>query len=136
MLALGLTHEITFPVTESLTAKTVGSGTLDVLATPVMIAKMEEAAWKAVAEHLEEGSGSVGILMNAQHLSATPVGLEVTCKAELTAVEGRKLVYKVTAWDEKGPIGEGIHERAIIQNERFVCASCTIKHKSSISSGP
>lgn len=120
MLAPGLTKEITFTVTEALTAKTVGSGTLDVLATPVMIAKMEEAAWKAVAEHLEEGSGSVGILMNAQHLSATPVGMTVTCKAELTAVEGRKLVYKVTAWDEKGPIGEGIHERAIIQNERFV----------------
>lgn len=120
MLAPGLTKEITFSVTDDLTAKTVGSGTLDVLATPVMIAKMEEAAWKAVAEHLEEGSGSVGILMNAQHLSATPVGMTVTCKAELTAVEGRKLVYKVTAWDEKGPIGEGIHERAIIQNERFV----------------
>ena len=120
MLAPGLTKEITFTVTEALTAKTVGSGTLDVLATPVMIAKMEEAAWKTVAEHLEEGSGSVGILMNAQHLSATPVGLKVTCKAELTAVEGRKLVYKVTAWDAKGPIGEGIHERAIIQNERFV----------------
>ena len=98
----------------------MGSGTLDVLATPIMIAKMEEAAWKAVADHLEEGSGSVGILMNAQHLSATPVGLEVTCKAELTAVDGRKLVYKVSAWDAKGPIGEGIHERAIIQNERFV----------------
>ena len=120
MLAPGISNEITFPVTEALTAKTVGSGTLDVLATPVMIAKMEEAAWKPVAEHLEEGSGSVGILMNAQHLSATPVGLEVTCTAELTAVEGRKLVYKVSAWDAKGPIGEGVHERAIIQNERFV----------------
>ena len=120
MIAPGLTKEITFTVTEALTAKPVGSGTLDVLAPPVMLAKMEEAAWKAVAEHLEEGSGSVGILMNAQHLSATPVGLEVTCKAELTAVEGRKLVYKVSAWDEKGPYGEGIHERAIIQNERFV----------------
>ena len=120
MLAPGLTHEITFAVTDDLTAKTGGSGTLVVLAAPVMIAKMEEAAWKAVAEHLEEGSGSVGILMNAQHLSATPVGLEVTCKAELPAVEGRKLVYKVSAWDAKGPIGEGVHERAIIQNERFV----------------
>ena len=120
MLAPGLTKELTFTVTAALTAKTVGSGTLDVLATPVMIAKMEEAAWKAVAEHLEEGSGSVGILMNAQHLSATPVGMTVTCKAELTAVEGRKLVYKVTAWDAKGPIGEGVHERAVIQNERFV----------------
>ena len=120
MLAPGLSKEITFTVTEDLTAKTVGSGTLDVLATPVMIAKMEEAAWKAVADHLEEGSGSVGTLMNAQHLSATPVGLEVICKAELIEAAGRKLVYKVTAWDAKGPIGEGIHERAVIQNERFI----------------
>lgn len=120
MLAPGLSKEITFTVTPELTAKTVGSGTLEVLATPVMIAKMEEAAWKAVADHLEEGSGSVGTLMNTQHLSATPVGLEVTCKAELTEVTGRKLVYKVTAWDAKGPIGEGVHERAVIQNERFV----------------
>lgn len=120
MLAPGLSKEITFTVTPELTAKTVGSGTLEVLATPMMIAKMEEAAWKAVADHLEPGSGTVGTLMNASHLSATPLGLEVTCKAELTQVEGRKLVYKVTAWDAKGPIGEGVHERAIIQNERFV----------------
>lgn len=120
MLAPGITKEITFIVTQELTAKAVGSGTLEVLATPMMIAKMEEAAWTAVADHLEPGSGTVGTLMNASHLSATPVGLAVTCKAELTQAEGRKLVFKVTAWDAKGPIGEGVHERAIIQNERFV----------------
>jgi len=120
MLAPGIFNEITFTVTPELTAKAVGSGTLEVLATPVMIAKMEEAAWTAVSDHLEEGSGSVGTLMNAQHLSATPVGMTVTCRAELTEVSGRKLVYKVSAWDAKGPIGEGIHERAVIQNERFV----------------
>lgn len=120
MLAPGISKEITFPVTHDLTAKTIGSGTLEVLATPMMIAKMEEAAWTAVAHHLEEGSGTVGTLMNAQHLSATPVGMAVTCKAELTEVDGRRLVFQVTAWDAKGPIGRGVHERAIIQNERFV----------------
>ena len=64
--------------------------------------------------------GTVGTLMNAKHLSPTPVGLEVTCRAELTEVDGRRLVFKVTAEDARGPIGEGTHERAIIQNERFV----------------
>ena len=107
-------------MTNHFTAKSVGSGALEVLATPIMIAKMEQAAWTAVAPHLEEGAGTVGTLMNVQHVSATPVGMEVTCKAELTAVEGRKLVYRVTAWDAKGPIGEGVHERAVIQNDRFL----------------
>ncbi|MGM9564588.1 thioesterase family protein [Evtepia sp.] len=120
MLQPGISAEVTFPVTNHFTAKSVGSGALEVLATPIMIAKMEQAAWTAVAPHLEEGAGTVGTLMNVQHVSATPVGMEVTCKAELTAVEGRKLVYRVTAWDAKGPIGEGVHERAVIQNDRFL----------------
>lgn len=120
MLQPGISAEVTFPVINHFTAKSVGSGTLDVLATPIMIAKMEQAAWTAVAPFLEEGTGTVGTLMNAQHVSATPVGMEVTCKAELTAVEGRRLVFHVTAWDAAGPIGEGIHERAVIQNDRFV----------------
>ncbi len=120
MLQPGISAEVTFPVTNHFTARTVGSGALEVLATPIMIAKMEQAAWTAVAPHLEDGAGTVGTLMNVQHVSATPVGMEVTCKAELTAVEGRKLVYRVTAWDAKGPIGEGVHERAIIQNDRFL----------------
>lgn len=120
MLQPGISAQVTFPVTPDLTARTVGSGTLDVLATPVMIAKMEQAAWTAVAPFLEEGAGTVGTLMNARHVSATPLGMEVTCRAELTAVEGRKLVFQVTAWDAAGPIGEGVHERAVIQNDRFV----------------
>ena len=120
MLQPGISAEIKFVVTDELTAKTVGSGTLDVLATPVMIARLEQAAWTSVAPHLAEGEGTVGTLMNAKHLSPTPVGLEVTCRAELTEVDGRRLVFKVTAEDARGPIGKGTHERAIIQNERFV----------------
>ena len=100
MLQPGISAEVKFVVTDELTAKTVGSGTLDVLATPVMIARLEQAAWTSVAPYLAEGEGTVGTL--------------------LTEVDGRRLVFKVTAKDARGPIGEGTHERAIIQNERFV----------------
>ena len=120
MLNPGISGEITFTVNDQLTAKTVGSGTLDVLATPVMIARMEQAAWTAVAPHLDEGAGTVGTLMNVKHLSPTPTGMDVTCRAELTEVDGRRLVFRVTASDAKGLVGEGVHERAVIQNDRFV----------------
>ncbi|MCI8828371.1 MAG: thioesterase family protein [Ruminiclostridium sp.] len=120
MLQAGLSHEITFSVTPELSAKAVGSGTLEVLATPIMIARMEQAAWMAVAPALEAGSGTVGTLMNVKHLSPTPLGMSVTCRAELVAVDNRRLVFQVTARDTQGIVGEGIHERAIIQNERFL----------------
>ena len=120
MLQPGITQEITFSVSNELTAKTVGSGTLDVLATPVMIARMEQAAWMTVAPHLSPEESTVGTRMDAKHLSPTPVGMDVTCRAELTQVEGRRLVFRVTAWDAQGPIGEGTHERAIIQASRFL----------------
>lgn len=120
MLQPGLSQELTFSVTPERTAKTVGSGTLEVLATPVLIARMEQAAWTAVSPALEAGSGTVGTLMNVKHLSPTPVGLSVTCRAELTEVDGRRLVFRVTAWDAAGPVGEGVHERAVIQNDRFL----------------
>ena len=120
MLQPGLSLEITFSVTPDLTAKAVGSGTLEVLATPVMIARMEQAAWTAVAPHLADGEGTVGTLMNVQHLSPTPVGMDVTCRAELVLVEGRRLVFQVSARDARGPVGQGSHERAVIQNDRFV----------------
>ena len=107
MLTPGTALELTFPVTETLTAKTVGSGTLDVLATPVMISLSPE-------------EGTVGTWMNVKHLSATPIGVEVTCRAELTEVDGRRLVFRVTAQDSQGLVGEGIHERVIVQNDRFL----------------
>lgn len=120
MLQPGLSLDLTFPVTPDLTAKAVGSGTLEVLATPIMIARMEQAAWTAVAPHLADGESTVGTLMNVQHLSPTPVGMEVTCRAELVQAEGRRLVFQVSAWDARGPVGQGSHERAVIQNQRFV----------------
>jgi len=120
MLKTGLSQEIPFSVTPELTAKAVGSGTLEVLATPILIARMEQAAWTAAAPSLEAGSSTVGTLMNVKHLSPTPLGMHVTCRAELTEVDGRRLVFRVTAWDAAGPVGEGIHERAVIQNDRFL----------------
>lgn len=120
MLQLGTQYEMTFSVDPSLTAKAVGSGILDVLATPVMIARMEEAAWRAVSPQLDAGSSTVGTSMEVAHLSPTPVGLPVTCRAELTAMNGRSLTFHVTARDAHGLVGQGTHVRVIIQNEKFL----------------
>ena len=102
------------------TALEVGSGSLLVYATPCMVALMEGAACKAIEEALDEGKTSVGTQLNISHLSATPVGLEVTAEAEITAVEGNTLTFKVAAYDEKGLIGEGTHTRVIISSQRFL----------------
>ena len=106
-------------VTNEKTAVAVGSGGLSVYATPAMIALMEKSAYESVQSLLEEGSGTVGTLMNIQHISATPVDMKVTAESELIAIDGRKLTFKVTAFDEVGKIGEGTHERFIINNEKF-----------------
>ncbi|MCF0122943.1 MAG: thioesterase family protein [Ruminiclostridium sp.] len=120
MLRPGIFTELTFLTTEDLTARSMGSGTLPVLATPAMIAKMEQAAWSAVATYLEPGTGTVGTLINVRHTSATPMGMAFTCRAELTAVEGRRLIFRVTARDAHGSVGEGVHERAIIREAPFI----------------
>ena len=119
MLEAGIkgTKEIT--VTNENTAKTMGSGTLDVFATPAMIALMENTAYESVASELEEGSGTVGTALNVKHVAATPVGMKVTCETELIKVDGRALTFSVKAFDEKGLIGEGEHERFIVFNEKF-----------------
>lgn len=106
-------------VTEKLTAKEMGSGELAVYATPAMIALMEETAYKSVTAELEDGMGTVGTLMNVKHVSASPVGMKITCETELTEVDGRRLVFTVKAYDTKGLIGEGVHERFVIVNEKF-----------------
>lgn len=106
-------------VTESNTALAVGSGSLKVYATPAMLALMEKAACEALTSVLGEGDTTVGTLLNVKHLSATPVGMTVTATAELLERDGRKLVFAVKAMDESGIIGEGMHERFIVQSERF-----------------
>lgn len=116
----GITGKQTITVTEEKTAQAMGSGTLPVFATPEMIALMENTAYKSVADELEEGAGTVGTLMNVKHVAATPVGMEVTCETKLVEVDRKRLVFEVKAYDAAGVIGEGTHERFIIDNERFL----------------
>jgi len=107
-------------VTEDQTASAVGSGLLPVFATPMMAALMEKAAVNAIQEELEEGESSVGTYLELSHDSATPVGMKVWAEAEVTAVDGRAVAFTVSAFDQAGPIGVGVHRRFIIQNERFL----------------
>lgn len=119
MLKTGIRGYAKITVNGENTAKTRKSGTLDVFATPAMIEMIEEAAWKSVAGELEEGCASVGTSLNVKHVSATPVGMEVVCRTTLKEVDGRRLVFDVEVEDEAGKIGEGTHERFIIQAEKF-----------------
>ena len=120
MLTQGIKLTLTTTVTEDKTARVMGSGTLDVFATPAMIALMEETAYKAVQNALDEGCGSVGTYIAVKHIAATPLGMTVTCEAELVEIDTRRLVFTVKAYDEAGLIGEGSHERFIVQNEKFM----------------
>ncbi|MBP3332326.1 MAG: thioesterase family protein [Tidjanibacter sp.] len=119
-LKTGLTASSVEQVTENKCAVNVGSGDLMVYATPSMAALMENAAMKAVAEALPEGSTTVGSLISTSHMKPTPVGATVTATAELVQVEGRKLVFKIFAEDQNGPIGEGEHVRFVVDRERFM----------------
>lgn len=106
-------------VTEELTARSMGSGNLEVYATPAMIALMEGTAAESVKSELDEGKGSVGTSIKVKHLAATPIGMRVRCESELIETSGRRLVFRVSAFDEKDKIGEGTHERFIISNDKF-----------------
>lgn len=119
-LTPGLTGEATTTVVHENTAAAVGAGGIEVFGTPMMIALMEMAAWRAVEDKLEPGLVTVGTLVNVKHLAATPVGQQVRAYAELLEIDGRRLVFKVEAYDEHQKIGEGIHERYIVQLERFL----------------
>ncbi len=119
-ITVGLAGEVMAQVDSSNTARTMGSGDLEVFATPSMIALMEKAATNALKEHMPLDSSSVGTLIDVRHLAATPVGMTVTAKAVLTAVEGKRLVFSVEAFDDKDKIGEGTHERFIVNCERFI----------------
>lgn len=124
MIEKGIKNSVKIKVTESDTAKQAGSGDLEVFATPKMVALMEEASYKCIAPYLEEGSSSVGTLMNVKHLCATPVGMEVTAECEVVEIDGRRVVFSVRAYDEKGLIGEGTHERFIVYKDKFVAKTC------------
>jgi fluoroacetyl-CoA thioesterase len=116
----GMTGEATTTVVHENTAAHVGAGGVEVFATPMMIALMENAAWRAVANGLEEGYVTVGTLVNVRHLAATPPGQQVRATAELIEIDRRRLVFKVEAYDEQQKIGEGYHERFIVNLDRFM----------------
>lgn len=121
----GLIHEITMVVEEEHTAAAVtmnsGIGQLaPVLSTPHLISLMETAAHRAVMPFLEPGQSGVGSMIHMRHIAATPVGMQVRIRAELIEVQGRRLLFKVEAWDKIEKIAEGEHERYIINWERFM----------------
>lgn len=107
-------------VTPDKTAAAVGSGSLAVFATPWMIAMMELSACNALAPYYDEGQSSVGTKLDVSHDAATPVGMNVCAEAEVIEVDRRRIVLKVTAWDERGVIGQGTHERFLINAEKFL----------------
>lgn len=107
-------------VTPDNTAQAAGSGLLPVFATPWMVALMENAAVRAVQSALAGDEGTVGTRLDVTHDAATPIGMKVWAEAEVTAVEGRKLIFAVSAFDEVGQIGGGTHERFIIRPDKFL----------------
>lgn len=119
-ITVGMTGSATTLAEREDTALEVGSGSLLVYATPCMVALMEGAACEAISHVIGDDKTSVGIEISIRHSSATPVGMEVTAHAEVTAVEGSIITFRVTAEDESGPIGEGIHKRAIVATQRFL----------------
>ena len=119
-LMTGIKNRSELVVDPAHTAKAMGSGELDVFATPAMIALIEETCWKSVSDKVGEWNGTVGTKLDISHVSATPVGMKVWCESELVSEEGRKLTFSVKVFDEAGLIGEGTHERFIVNNERFM----------------
>jgi fluoroacetyl-CoA thioesterase len=115
----GLSGEAGLLVAEEHTAPRVGSGKIHVLATPVMINVIEAAALAAIEQLLPEGHQSLGTVLNVRHIAATPVGMRVTARAFVTAVAGRTITFRVEAHDEKELIGDGTHERVVVNVAKF-----------------
>ena len=120
MMEKGLSAQSEVTVDGGNVAATMGSGDLQVFATPAMVALMENAAMKAVADNLTEGSTTVGAEMNVTHIKPSGVGAEIVASAVLTEVEGRKLTFNVGARDAEGMIGEGVHVRYVVDREKFM----------------
>ncbi|HHT84379.1 MAG: thioesterase family protein [Bacillota bacterium] len=132
-LPIGTKGSKTIEVTQDTLASATGSGTVDVFSTPNLVLLMEEACVEALKEYLEDGETTVGTMVNIRHLAATPPGLTVTANAVLTHVEGRKLVFEVTASDDVELVGQGTHERFLVDQEKFTAKSLRKKviHKGS-----
>lgn len=118
-LSIGIKGCQSCTVTPELTAAVVGSGGVQVFATPMMVALIEKTCLLSVQPYLEEGQGTVGTHIDVSHTAATPVGMTVRAESELIEIDRRRLVFRVAAFDERGPIGAGTHERFIIDLARF-----------------
>lgn len=119
-LTTGIKNSGELTVTMDETAASAGSGGQPVLSTPHLIGLMENTAWASVEPCMEDGKSTVGTHIDVKHLSASPVGSHITCESELTEVDRRRLVFKLTAYDDAGLIGEGTHERFIVDIEKFM----------------
>ena len=119
-ITVGMKGEVFTQVEREDTAKEVGSGDLLVYATPCMVALMEGAACEAIAQCLSDTQTTVGTALNIEHISATPVGLEVRAEAEVTAVEGKVITFAIRAFDEAGEIGKGTHKRVLVNSQKFL----------------
>ena len=126
-VTVGLKGRAEALVTQANTAEAACSGALPVFGTPFLCALMEEAAWKSIAPHLEPGQSTVGTRLDISHNAATPVGMKVWAESEVTQVDGRRIELKVAAYDEKGPIGQGTHQRFIVQDEKFLARAAAKK---------
>lgn len=120
MVEVGLRHTSELTVTEAVTAERMGSGDMPVLATPAMMALMENAAMLAVANHLPEGSTTVGGHISSSHLRPLKIGDMVRAEAEVTKVDGRKIEFKVAAYSGNVVLGEGTHLRFVVDREKFL----------------
>ncbi|SHM26507.1 thioesterase family protein [Ruminococcus flavefaciens] len=118
-LTKGITGISELTVSKNELAVNVGSGSLEILATPVMVMLMEKAACACISDFLEGDETTVGTEINVKHISATPKDMKVCAEAELLEVNGRELVFSVKAYDEAGDIGEGIHKRFVVYGEKF-----------------
>jgi fluoroacetyl-CoA thioesterase len=122
-LRTGLSAEISITITDADTAAKWGSGLVPVFSTPALVGLMEAAAVKALEGHLPENQTTVGGHIDVHHLAATPVGMKVHARAELTAMDGRKLTFQIEARDEMEKIGEAVHERFVIDREKFIAGT-------------
>ena len=119
MLNVGIIGKAQVTVCPENTALSMGSGTLEVFATPALVALAEKTCWTSIQDALEPGQGTVGTQLDLQHTAPTPLGMTVYCESTLTEIDGRSLTFSVKLWDDKGPVGEGTHQRVIIFSDRF-----------------
>ncbi|MCQ2913976.1 MAG: thioesterase family protein [Alphaproteobacteria bacterium] len=119
MLEVGIIGESNYVVKKEYSARNIGSGTLDVLSTPMLLAFVEETAWKSISNFLEKDQTSVGTFVNFNHEAPTPINGKIICKTKLVKIEERKLTFEFEAFDNQSRIASGIHERFIVFSEKF-----------------